>query len=83
MLVPDLWPTQNMSDRKATEYLVQYYHLQKMVKYGKTRLFVKTTMTMYFLEGLRYNRLPQYVSRSFESWICYMMARSRDKLWAV
>ena len=62
LLVPDLWPTYRMSDRKATEYLIQHYHLQNMVKYGKTRLFVRTTMAMYFLEGIRYNKLPEHVS---------------------
>ena len=50
-----------MKSRDAVTHLVNHYHLQKMVKYGKTMLFVHTPMTMYFLENLRRNKLPPMV----------------------
>ncbi len=62
LLDPALWPSYRMSHRKATEHLVNLYHLQNMVKYGKTRLFLCTSMTMYFLEGLRANKLSPMVT---------------------
>ncbi len=50
-----------MKHRDATKHLINHYHLQEFVKYGKTRLFVRTTMTMYFLENLRTNMIPEKV----------------------
>ena len=78
LLDPVLWPSyiKRMSHREATKHLIDHYHLQKMVKYGKTRLFVRTSMTMYFLENLRSNRLPPMVCLSVCLSICLSVCLS-------
>lgn len=50
-----------MKHREAARHLIEHYHLRNYVKYGKTKIFVRTTMTMYFLENLRSNMVPEKV----------------------
>lgn len=67
LLDPALWPKHRMKDRAAVRHLVNHYQLQNMVKYGKTMLFIRTSMTMYFLENVRTNMLPPVVSKTMRT----------------
>ena len=62
MIVPELWPTYNMSDKEAAQKLVSHYHLEQLAKFGKTKLFIRTPKTVYYLETLREARMDYIVS---------------------
>lgn len=66
MIVPDLWPTHSLTPLEATKKIVEYYHLEKLVEWGKTKLFIKTPKTIYYLERLRSEKMNYIVSKSLD-----------------
>ena len=51
-----------MSDKEATKKLVEFYHLESLVKYGKTKIFIRTPKTVYYLEEQREAKMHSIVS---------------------
>ena len=62
MIVPELWPTTTLTPREATEKLVDRYHLRELVEFGKTKIFIRTPKTVYYLEEERAKRMEYIVS---------------------
>ncbi len=62
MIVPTLWPTHSYTPREATQKIVEYYHLENLVEWGKTKLFIRTPKTIYYLEELRAKKMQYIVS---------------------
>ena len=68
LIFPETWPSydpdksDNETNKQTTRKLMDYYHLQDLVKYGKTKLFIRTPKTIYYLEETREARLSYIVS---------------------
>jgi len=62
MIFPETWPNFTMTDKEATRKLVEFYHLESLVKFGKTKLFIRTPKTVYYLEEQREAKMPYIVS---------------------
>ena len=56
------WPTYTWSDEEACRKMISHYHLDKLVSFGKTKVFIKTPRTVYYLEEERERRMPGVVS---------------------
>ena len=59
---PSCWPNHPEGDRRGTEEIMSYYKLSEVVTYGKTKIFIRTPRTIYYLEGLRTDNLHIAVS---------------------
>ena len=66
MIFHETWPSFTMSDKEATRKLVEFYHLESLVKYGKTKIFIRTPKTVYYLEEQREAKMPSIVSALFD-----------------
>jgi len=62
MIVPSLWPKHDKSNKAATQVIVDYYHLNELVVFGKSKLFIRTPKTIYYLEEKRNERMKYIVS---------------------
>ena len=62
MIWEGTWPTYTWSDEEACRKMVSHYHLDKLVSFGKTKIFIKTPRTVYYLEEEREKRMPGVVS---------------------
>lgn len=62
MIFPDCWPTFTLDPKEATRKLIDYYNLQRLVAYGKTKIFIRTPQTVYYLERTRMEKMPVIVS---------------------
>ena len=47
---------------QATKRLIEHYHLGELVRYGKTKIFIRTPKTVYYLEDSRETKLKYIVS---------------------
>ena len=65
MIWDQTWPTYTWSDEEATRKLIAQYHLGTLVSFGKTKIFIKTPRTVYYLEEEREKKLPSVVSACF------------------
>ena len=61
MIEPNLWPTHELTVEEATRQIIAYYHMDKLVEFGKTQIFFKSPKTIYFLEGEREKQLHTMV----------------------
>ena len=59
---PACWPNHPEGDRKGTEEIMNYYRLNEVVTYGKTKIFIRTPRTVYYMEGMRTENLHIAVS---------------------
>ena len=64
MITPDNkhWPMIGVPAKEATKELIDAYHLQSLVKFGKTKIFIRTPKTVYYLEEEREKKMPHIVS---------------------
>ena len=58
------WPTYTWSDEEATRKMIAHYHLNPLVSFGKTKIFIKTPRTVYYLEAEREKKMEYLVSVS-------------------
>ena len=61
VLCSETWPNFKCSAREACEKIVNFYHLQQLISYGKTLLFIRTPKTLYYFEEQREARIMKYV----------------------
>ncbi|XP_065909856.1 unconventional myosin-Id-like [Dysidea avara] len=54
---PACWPNHPEGDKKGTEEIMNYYRLSEVVTYGKTKIFIRTPRTVYYMEGMRTENL--------------------------
>ena len=62
MIWEGTWPTYTWSDEEACRKMIAHYHLEKLISFGKTKIFIKTPRTVYYLEEEREKRMPGVVS---------------------
>ncbi len=63
MIWTETWPNYKWTDEEATRKLIEFLHLNPLVKYGKTKIFIRTPKTVYYLEEQREAKLHQIVSQ--------------------
>ena len=63
MIWDESWPTYTWSDEEATRRMIAKFHLTTLVSFGKTKIFIKTPRTVYYLEEQREAKMDYLVSR--------------------
>lgn len=62
MIWDETWPNYKWTDEEATRKLIEFLHLNPLVKYGKTKIFIRTPKTVYYLEEQREAKMNYIVS---------------------
>lgn len=80
LIFPETWPSynpeksSNEENMQATKRLIEHYHLGELVRYGKTKIFIRTPKTVYYLEDSRETKL-KYIAVLIQRWMKGHMAR--------
>ena len=61
MIWEETWPNYKWTDEQACRKMVAHYHLNTLVSFGKTKIFIKTPRTVYYLEEQREKKMPELV----------------------
>lgn len=61
VICPDTWPSFKCTARQACEKIINFYHLEQLVSYGKTLIFIRTPKTLYYFEELREAKIIKYI----------------------
>lgn len=61
MIWDQTWPNYTWTDEQATRKMIAHYHLETLVGFGKTKIFIKTPRTVYYLEEEREKKMPALV----------------------
>ena len=61
MIWEETWPNYKWTDEQACRKMITHYHLDTLVSFGKTKIFIKTPKTVYYLEEEREKKMPELV----------------------
>eukprot|EP00118_Oscarella_pearsei_P025055 m.307394 g.307394 ORF g.307394 m.307394 type:complete len:1004 (+) comp42235_c0_seq1:121-3132(+) len=59
LLCKETWPRPKGSDEEATKKVVSYLSCNELVKFGKTKLFIRLPRTLFFMEREREKAIPK------------------------
>lgn len=58
---PSTWPTWSSEPRLGCDEIMKHFNLQDDVKYGRTKIFIRSPQTLFSMEEERNKRLPDVV----------------------
>lgn len=61
MISQETWPNCNNSDRDGVEAIIEQMEFSDDVKYGKTKIFIRSPQTIFALEKERASKIPPLV----------------------
>jgi myosin-1 len=78
MIWEETWPNYKWTDEQACRKMVAHYHLNTLVSFGKTKIFIKTPRTVYYLEEQREKKMPELtltVTRWWKGFMSRLLAK--------
>ncbi|XP_012557219.1 unconventional myosin-Id isoform X1 [Hydra vulgaris] len=71
VICEETWPSWDKASKEGCIKIIEKFHFENDVKYGKTKIFIRSPQTLFSLEEERFKQLPKVTLIIQKSWRGY------------